>query len=73
MGGEVGEVTKRILKILYAIENCQVLSAIKKGFLLIIPIVLTGSFALLLLNLPIPAYQGFLESLCDGQIGRAHV
>ncbi|SCJ44482.1 PTS system oligo-beta-mannoside-specific EIIC component [uncultured Clostridium sp.] len=60
--------TKRILKILYAIENCQVLSAIKKGFLLIIPIVLTGSFALLLLNLPIPAYQGFLESFCGGLV-----
>lgn len=67
--------TKRILKILYAIENCQVLSAIKKGFLLIIPIVLTGSFALLLLNLPIPAYQGFLESLdrpCAGSFTVHH-
>ena len=34
-----------IRKILYSIENSPVLSAVKKGFLLVIPIVLTGSFA----------------------------
>ena len=56
----------RIRKVLYAMENSPVLSAIKKGFLLVIPVVLTGSFALLLLNFPVPAYQGFLTSFGGG-------
>lgn len=56
----------RIRKALYALENNTVLSAIKKGFLLVIPVVLTGSFALLLLNFPLAAYQTFLDGFCGG-------
>ena len=55
-----------IRKALYAIENNTVLSAIKKGFLLVIPVVLTGSFALLLLNFPAAAYQDFLAAFGGG-------
>ena len=55
-----------IRKILYSIENSPVLSAVKKGFLLVIPIVLTGSFALLLLNFPVSAYQDFLAVFGGG-------
>lgn len=55
-----------IRKWIYNIENNQVLSAIKKGFLFVIPIVLTGSFALLLLNFPVPVYQEWLASFCGG-------
>lgn len=57
-----------VTKILYAVENNSVLSAIKKSFLLMIPVVLTGSFALLLLNFPIPAYQEFLAGIGSGFI-----
>ena len=57
-----------ITKILYAVENNSVLSAIKKSFLLMIPVVLTGSFALLLLNFPIPAYQDFLADIGSGVV-----
>lgn len=58
----------RITKMLYALENNSILSAVKKGFLLMIPVVLTGSFALLLLNFPIPAYQEFLARAGSGVI-----
>lgn len=51
---------------IYAIENNQVLAAVKKGFMLLIPVVLTGSFALLLSNFPIPAYQQWLGSFGGG-------
>lgn len=56
----------KIQKWIYHIENHLILSAIKKGFLLVMPIVLTGSFALLLLNFPIPAYQKWLLSFGGG-------
>ena len=58
----------RMRKALYAMQNSPVLGAIKKGFLLIIPVVLAGSFALLLENFPIPAYQDFLASFCGGAL-----
>lgn len=61
-------ISGRIRKALYALENNAVLSAIKKGFLLVIPLVLTGSFALLLLNFPLPAYQAFLAGFCGGAL-----
>lgn len=56
----------RIQRLIYAIENNQVLAAVKKGFMLVIPVVLTGSFALLLSNFPIAAYQEWLASFGGG-------
>lgn len=55
-----------VRKMLFVLENNTVLSAVKKGFLLVIPVVLTGSFALLLLNFPVEAYQDFLASFGGG-------
>ncbi len=57
-----------IRKLLYALENNTVLSAVKKGFLLVIPVVLTGSFVLLLINFPVSAYQEFLAALGGGAV-----
>lgn len=42
------------------IEDLIVLKAIRKGLTLTIPILLIGSFCLVLLNLPLPAYQDLL-------------
>lgn len=56
----------RMQRLIYAIENNQVLAAVKKGFVLVIPVVLTGSFALLLSNFPIAAYQNWLTSFGGG-------
>lgn len=55
-------------KMVNAMENSAVLSAMKKGFLLVIPVVLTGSFALLLRNFPVPAYQAFFTAFWDGAV-----
>lgn len=56
----------RMREIINAMENSPVLSATKKGFLLVIPIVLAGSFALLLRNFPVPAYQEALAAFGAG-------
>ncbi len=58
----------KIQRWIYAIENNQVLSAIKKGFMLLIPVVLTGSFSLLLSNFPVAAYQDWLASFGGGAL-----
>ena len=39
------------------------LSAIKDGFFVAMPFIILGSIFLLLSNLPIPGYEGFMEGL----------
>lgn len=56
----------KIQRMVYAMENNPVLFAVKKGFLLMIPVVLTGSFALLLENFPLPAYQTWVTGFGGG-------
>lgn len=58
----------RWMKCLYAMENNQVLAAIKKGFLLVLPVVMAGSFALLLRSFPIVDYQDWLASFANGAL-----
>lgn len=55
-----------IRKTLYALENNCIFNAIKKGFQLVVPVVLTGSLALLLLNFPIIGYQEVIASYGGG-------
>lgn len=56
----------RILRAIYKIENNHVFSAVKKGFTLLIPVLLVGSFALLFLNFPIPVFQKFITEWAGG-------
>lgn len=56
----------RTLRAIYKIENNHVFSAVKKGFTLLIPVLLVGSFALLFLNFPIPEFQSFIEEWAGG-------
>lgn len=51
---------------MYALEHHTIFAAVKKGFLLVIPIVLTGSFALLIRSFPIPAFQEWLAGFGGG-------
>lgn len=51
---------------MYALEHHTVFAAVKKGFLLVIPIVLTGSFALLIRSFPIPAFQEWIAEFGGG-------
>lgn len=50
-----------ILRTIYKIENNNIFSSIRKGFILLIPVLLLGSFALLLRNFPMAAFQSFIE------------
>ncbi|MDY3004315.1 MAG: hypothetical protein SOR92_07580, partial [Christensenella hongkongensis] len=48
------------------IENSKVSRAIRKGLITAIPILMIGSIALILLSLPIEAFQSFLISFGGG-------
>lgn len=53
---------------LSAVENPVVVRSIRNGLVMAIPIVLIGSFALVLQSLPLPAYQAFLEHFASGML-----
>lgn len=50
------------------VEDNKILYSIKQGMILAIPAIMTGSTALVILNLPIKAYQEYLSSLFNGEI-----
>lgn len=60
----------KLLNGMYYLENHPVLSSIKKGFILIVPMLIIGSLALLLRNFPLPSIQIFFDSFAGGIIGR---
>ncbi len=59
---------EKLLSSIYALERNTVFSAIKKGFILLIPAVLTGSIALLIRNFPIPIFQVWIKAFAGGAI-----
>ncbi len=48
------------------VENVAMIQAVRSGLVMAIPILLIGSFALVLRNLPIEAYQTFLHAFLNG-------
>ena len=48
------------------LEENRILLAVRNGMVLSIPAILTGSFALLLLSIPVDAYQAFLNAWLGG-------
>lgn len=58
----------RIYAILSKIENNPVILSVNRGFILMIPILMSGSLALLIRSFPIPAFQEFLSVLAYGGI-----
>lgn len=50
------------------VEDNKILYSIKQGMILAIPAIMTGSTALVILNLPIRAYQECLSNLFNGEI-----
>lgn len=54
---------QKLLFLLSKIENNVLLSSIKKGFILIIQIVMTGSFALLVKSFPLHGFQTYKYSV----------
>lgn len=54
---------EKLDKLTYKMANMQTLRALRRGLLYSMPLILIGSFVLVVLNLPIPAYQNFLLSM----------
>ncbi|MGO0883874.1 EAL domain-containing protein [Clostridioides difficile] len=50
------------------VEDNKILYSIKQGMILAIPAIMTGSVALVILNLPIKIYQEYIASLFNGEI-----
>lgn len=48
------------------LESITMVQAVRSGLVMAIPVLLVGSFALVLRNLPIEAYQAFLGSFLNG-------
>lgn len=53
------------------IEDSKILYSIKQGMILAIPSIMTGSVALVALNLPITGYQEFISKLFNGVVSEA--
>lgn len=50
------------------LENHRISQAVRRGLVLTIPALVTGSCALLLTSLPIPAYTAFIQSALGGRL-----
>ena len=48
------------------IEKNEILSSVRKGLIYILPLVMVGSFMQMILHLPIPAFQNFLQEFLGG-------
>lgn len=57
---------EKMLTLIYKIERVPALNAVRKGFILIIPLIVTGSLCIMLRSLPIPALQEWLPSFGGG-------
>lgn len=53
-------------KTLYKFDNSRSISAIRRGFIMVIPILMLGSFALLLKEFPINLYQKLIREVFSG-------
>lgn len=59
---------KSIMNITDKMENNCVIGAIRQGMIMMIPLLVAGYMAAMLINLPIPAYQDFLTRLWGGNV-----
>lgn len=53
-------------KLLYKMDNSRSINAIRRGFIMVIPLLMLGSFALLLKEFPIAPYQEFIKNAFSG-------
>lgn len=62
------QIKKVIMNITDKIENSCALGAIRQGMIMMIPLLVVGYLAAMLVNLPVPAYQSFMHHLCGGRV-----
>ena len=66
---EKAQKAKKVLFRAYsAFDRSKLLNSIRKGFIMLIPIFTVGGFALMLMNVPIPAVKNWIESVWGGAI-----
>lgn len=57
---------KLLRKIIYTIDNSEIISAIRRGLIMVIPVLMLGSFALILKSMPFDGYQRFISHIFSG-------
>lgn len=55
--------SKKMDAVMEKVSQNHLITAIRRGMLQIVPLIIVGSFALVALNLPVPAYQDFMNGL----------
>ncbi|MDR3092058.1 MAG: EAL domain-containing protein [Clostridiales bacterium] len=50
----------------YRLENSPALMAVRRGFSALMPVLIIGSFSLMMLNLPFPGWERFLSAAASG-------
>ena len=55
-----------LLKLTYKIENNTIISSIRRGFIMLIPILLVGAFSVLIRNFPVAGFMQFQVEWCGG-------
>jgi len=65
LGGLIGmsNITNFLSEINEKVGNRKILVSIRRGLTYMIPLILLGSFALVIISLPIPAYQNFMQDV----------
>lgn len=63
---DMEKLQKHIMNITDKLENNCVVGAIRQGMIMMIPLLVVGYMAAMLINLPIPAFQKFLSELWGG-------
>ena len=53
-------------KIIYIMDNSEIISAIRRGIIMVIPVLMLGSFALILKSMPFDGYQRFISHIFSG-------
>lgn len=64
-------VYKKLLRFTYALERNAVFASIKRGLLLLTPALIVGAVALMLRNLPVPAFHAWISQAVGGQFHMA--
>lgn len=59
---------KKIMRMADRLDSSCALGAIRQGMIMMIPLLVVGYLAAMLISLPIPAYQTFIADLCDGRV-----
>ena len=57
-----------IMRMADRLDSSCALGAIRQGMIMMIPLLVVGYLAAMLINLPIPAYQTFIAKLCGGHV-----